>query len=113
MRIRSARVPRDAFTTRTRSSRRFHDAHAFPAMLVVALLNAAAELDEILVDIHDHPFDRLRRARVVSAVVERYPAPLVLVPLTNLRPGHPVTWIEDGHAINLSRPMSHAQRLRR
>ncbi len=56
-------------------------------MLVVALLHPVAKLDEVFVRIDNAPFERLRGTCVVSAVVERYPAPAELFTSTNLWPG--------------------------
>ena len=47
-------------------------------MLVVAFLNPAAQLDEVLVDVHHDPFDGLGSALIVPAMIERDPAAFVL-----------------------------------
>jgi len=65
---------------------------------VVPLLNPAAQLREILVGVHDAPFDRLGRPGIVLTFVERYPPTPELVTLLELRPGH-----STAHAFGLTR----------
>jgi hypothetical protein len=66
------------------------------AMAVVAVLNAPAKFDKVLVGIDNAALERLRRTRIVATIVERDPPTPELVTPSNLRPGHPTT-----HAINL------------
>jgi hypothetical protein len=57
-------------------------------MAAVAALNAATQLDQILVRIDDAPLDGLGGPRIVAAVVESHPASAKLVASLNLRPSH-------------------------
>src|SRR5688500_16272531 len=59
------------------------------AVLVLALTDPRAQLDEVFVRVDDRALDGLCRPRIVSAVVERHPTSAVLVTLPNLRPTHP------------------------
>lgn len=58
-------------------------------MLVLALTDPRAQLDEVFVGVDDRSLDGLCGPRVVSAVVEGDPTSPVLVTLPNLRPTHP------------------------
>ena len=60
-------------------------------MPVVALLDSTAELDKVFVRVDDRALHGLGGSRIVPAVVERYPAPAILVLLSNLRPGEPTS----------------------
>src|SRR6185295_500589 len=61
------------------------------AVLVLALADARAELHEVLVRVDDRALHGLRGTDVVTAVVERHPAPSVLFALSNFWPRHAAT----------------------
>ncbi len=74
-------------------------------MLVVAFLDATAELDQVLVVVNHDPFDGLSRLGVVSTLIERDPAPAELVAVADFWPGQPAALRGSTHSIkNLSRP---------
>jgi len=63
----------------------------------LVLLDATAELDEILVGVHHAPLERLRRPRIVSTIIQGDPAALIFFQLTYCWPGQ-----STAHALNLS-----------
>lgn len=63
------------------------------AVLVLALPDTCAELDEVVVRVDDRSLDGLRCSSVVSAIVEGDPSTSVLVALPDLRPTHATTHV--------------------
>lgn len=72
-------------------------------MLVLALPDTRAELDQVVVRVDDRSLDGLRCSSVVSAIVEGDPSASVLVALPDLRPTHATTHLlNQPHSLDVS-----------